>query len=71
MAHLRKEAARMPYGPPLDIGGECLLTGFVTVGDAFVVTTPEGCQSQSHPAEEGDITPPHRGGEHRTHPSEV
>ena len=34
---------------PLDICGECLLTGFVTVGDAFVVTTPEGCQSQSHP----------------------
>jgi hypothetical protein len=42
--YIRKEAARMPSGPPLSICGECLLSGFVSVGDAFVVTTPEDCQ---------------------------
>ena len=52
--YIRKEAARMPYGPPLDICPKCLTeelgnAACLDVGAAYILATPGGCQSMRHP----------------------
>ena len=50
--YIRKEAARMPYGPPLDICKYCLmgdLGDYPDMGAAYVLVIPDQCKSQRHP----------------------
>jgi len=50
--YIRKEAARMPYGPPLDICKYCLmgdLGDYPDMGAAYVLVIPDQCQFQRHP----------------------
>ena len=56
--YIRKEAARMPYGPPLSVCRSCLLWdtqeglgGDGDIGAAYILATPDNCQSQQHPVE--------------------
>ena len=52
--YIRKEAARMPYGPPLDICASCLAEGLnesADIGAAYVLTAPGDCRFQQHPVE--------------------
>jgi hypothetical protein len=52
--YIRKEAARMPYGPPLDICGECMaeeLAALPPNGAAYILAAPVDCQSMRHPVE--------------------
>ena len=51
---IRKEAARMPYGPPLAICPKCLAeelgnAACLDVGAAYILATPADCQSMRHP----------------------
>ena len=51
---IRKEAARMPYGPPLAICPGCLAeelgnAACLDVGAAYILATPADCQSMRHP----------------------
>jgi len=52
--YIRKEAARMPYGPPLDICAGCMaeeLAALPPNGAAYILTAPVDCQSMRHPVE--------------------
>ena len=52
--YIRREAARMPYGPPLDICASCLAEGLnesADIGAAYVLTAPGDCRFQQHPVE--------------------
>jgi len=52
--YIRKEAARMPYGPPLNICAGCMaeeLQGSADIGAAYILAAPVDCQSQRHPVE--------------------
>ena len=52
--YIRKEAARMPFGPPLDICPGCMaeeLGDSADVGAAYILAAPVDCQSQRHPVE--------------------
>ena len=58
--YIRKEAARMPFGPPLDICPGCMaeelleigrVQGAADIGAAYILAAPVDCQSQRHPVE--------------------
>ena len=56
--YIREEAAKMPYGPPLSVCHSCLLWdtheglgGDGDIGSAYILATPDNCQSQQHPVE--------------------
>ena len=56
--YIRNEAARMPFGPPLSVCRSCLLWdtqeglgGDGNIGSAYILATPDNCQSQQHPVE--------------------
>ena len=66
LRYIRQEAAKMPYGPPLSICSQCLAleldspsegTEAPNIGAAYLIATPETCESQGHISPWSEFSP--------------